>query len=759
MRVVGGTLALVVSLLIAVGGPVAAQPRPVAQAAPAAPRPAVTIKELTVEGNRRVQEAVVLGAVKSKIGSRFNPTTLSEDLRAIFALGFFDDVQMRVEDFEGGVKVAFVVTERPFVRDVSFVGNSKLGSDVLREKIDLKLGRVYNPVDVQRARERLKEHYEEEGYYEVQITPDVDKFADGDVRVTFTINEGRRMTIDRIVVHGNKGLTARQVKRAMATREREFFILRGTVQRQRLDDDVERILALYNDYGYIQARVESHDVVVDREKARVTINITVVEGPQYRVGDLTVSGVTMLPEAEVRKRVKLKPGDVFSRSALRESIRDITDLYSTIGHASADVVPKTDQQPATQRIDIALDITEGPEVYVERINIQGNSRSQDKILRREIPFVEGDLYTLQKLQRAKQRLVNLGYFETVNVTTQPGSDKTKIVVNIDVMERPTGLFSIGGGFSSVDSFIGTIDLSQRNFLGRGWEVSARFRGGAKTQQASLSFTEPWLFDRPLSFGVDLFDTRRQFTEYDIDSLGGGVRLSHPFAEYARWHLGYRLTRDRISGVESNASPILMDEEGSRVTSLVSAALSRDSRDNIMMPTSGGMANLTTEFAGLGGDSKFVKIIGMTSYFKPVWLGHIISGHLESGYGFGWSTEPLPVFERFYLGGPNSIRGFKFRKLSPVDESGTRIGGTSEVLGNAEYLVPLPFNLRVAGFFDIGNVYGFRSKFDITDLREAAGAGVRWNSPFGPIRLDYGINLDRRKGEDFGAFHFSVGSPF
>ncbi|MBI4637808.1 MAG: outer membrane protein assembly factor BamA [Candidatus Rokubacteria bacterium] len=721
--------------------------------------PPILVKELAVEGNRRVQEAVILGRVRSGVGSTFNPSALSEDLRAIFALGFFDDVQMRVEDFEGGVKVTFVVVERPFIRDLDFVGNKKVATSTLQEKIDLKLGSVYNPVEVQRARDRLKDHYEEEGYFEVQITPDTEKFADGDVRVVFNINEGRRITIDRIVIQGNKGLTDKQIKAALVTQERQFFILRGTIQRQRLDEDVERIVVLYNDHGYVQARVESHDVSVDREKARATITFTIVEGRQYHVGTVAITGVTLVPEADVRRQVKLKPGVVFSRTALRESLRGIGDLYSTIGRASAEINPKTEQSAATGTIDLTFEVTEGPEVYVERINITGNLRSQDQVLRREIPLIEGDRFTLQKLQRARQKLVNLGYFEAVNVTTQPGSDKTKIIVNVDVKERPTGLFSIGAGFSSVDSFVGTIDLSQRNFLGRGWEASVRLRAGAVSTQGVISFTDPWLFDRPMAGGFDLFVTEREFDEYDYDTFGGALRVSRPFAEFWRWHLGYRLTQDQISDVTDTASSALLDEQGKRVTSLVSGTLTRDNRDNVFAPTRGGQTSLMAEFAGLGGDSRFVKTIASTSYFQPIWFNHILSGRAEVGYGFGWADDPLPLFERFYLGGPNSIRGLKFRSVSPVDDAGVRIGGTTELLGNLEYIVPLAFGIRVAGFFDIGNVYGFDTKFDPTDTREAVGAGFRWQSPFGPIRLDYGVNLDRRTDEDFGAFHFSVGSPF
>jgi outer membrane protein insertion porin family len=730
--------------------------------------PTVVIKELTVEGHRRVQEAVILGRVRSVVGAPFNPSQASEDIRSIFNLGFFDDVQLKVEDFEGGVKVTFVVVERPFVRDVEFVGSSRITASELQEKVDLKLGSVYNPVEVQRAVDKLKEAYEEEGYFEAKITPEVEKFGDGDVKVVFNVNEGRRITIDRIVLRGNKGLTEKKIKDVMATKERQYFILRGTVQRQRLEEDIDRIAALYQDNGYVQMRVERSDVAVDREKASVTITIDVVEGAQYKVGNLVLTGVTLLPESELRRQLGFKTGDVFSRGALRDGVRSITDLYSTIGRASVDVLPRTEQQAATRTVDVTLEVTEGPEVYVERINITGNTRSEDRILRRELPFVEGDLYTLQKLQRARQRLINLGYFETVNVVTQPGTAKNRIIVNIEVAERPTGLFSIGGGYSSADSFVGTLDISQNNFLGRGWQLGLRIRAGAETQQGQISFTEPWLFDRPLAAGFDLFSTMRTFDEYQYDTVGGNLRLSHPFAEYWRWNVSYRLTQDKISDVVTG-DPLLEEQEGTRITSAIVTGVTRDSRDNIQSPSRGGFTTITADFAGLGGDSKYVKVVASTSYFKPIWFGHILSGRLEGGYGFGWAEDgltgrsELPVFERFYLGGPNTVRSYKPRRISPVDAAGQRTGGSGYDLGNIEYIIPLPYEFRLAGFFDVGNVYGFGTDFDLTEQRYAVGGGIRWRSPFGPIRIDYGINPYRRtingKKDDFGAVQFSVGSPF
>ncbi|MFQ5896751.1 MAG: outer membrane protein assembly factor BamA [Candidatus Methylomirabilia bacterium] len=728
-------------------------------ARPQAEERPIIVRELAVEGNRRIQEAVILGQVQTTVGSPFVPARLAEDIRAIFALGFFEDVELKVEEFEGGLKVTFVVTERPFIRDIEFAGNRRIKTDALREQIELKVGTIYNPVGVRQALEKLKTHYEEQGFFEVQITPESEVLAEGDVKLVFRIQEGRKIKIARIVIEGAESLTPRQIKRVMATRERQYFILRGIVQRQRLEEDLERILALYHDHGYIQARVESHDVIVDPQEAQATIKIVVVEGPQFAVGEVEVAGTSVLPEKEVRRQITLVPGEVFSRSKLRETVRGIRRLYGKIGHAAVEVNPITRSDPAAKTVGVTLEIAEGPEVFVERINISGNVRSEEKILRREVPLAEGDLFTTQQLDRARQKLINLGYFERVNVSTAPGSDKSKIVVNIDVTERATGLFSIGGGFSSVDGLIGTLDLSQRNFLGKGWELFLQIRGGADVQQGTIGFTEPWLFDRPLAAGFDVFNNRRQFTDFSVDSLGGDLRLSHPFMEFWRWHLTYRFTEDEISDVATSASSVLRAAAGSSTTSQVTASMTWDTRDNVFVPTKGGRMSLINEVAGLGGDNRFFKTVGQLSYFYPVLFGTILAGRVEAGHGFGFGSDDLPLFERFFLGGPNSIRSVDFRDISPRDAAGARIGGDSEVLLNVEHLIPLGFGLRLAAFFDVGNVYGSGTDFDLTDTREAAGVGIRWQSPFGPVRLDWGFNLDQRAGEDESQFHFSVGTPF
>jgi outer membrane protein insertion porin family len=739
-------------------------PLPALAQTPGSTERQILVKEITVQGNRRVQEAVILGRVGAKIGSPFVANRTAEDIRNIFALGFFDDVQVRVEDFEGGVKLIYVVAERPFVRDILFSGNKKQDASTLLEKIDLKLGSVYNPVEVNRAADKLKDFYEQEGYFEVGITPDVEKLPDGDVTVTFKIAEGRQISIQQILIEGAQGLTPKQIKAAMETQERQYVILRGTVQRQQLDEDVDRITQLYNDNGYVQARVESADINVDREKAGATIRIVIVEGPQFKVGGVDVTGNSLLPIEEIRRRIQLKPGDIFSRSKLRDSVKGITDLYSAIGRASADVTPATMQDIPNRLMNIVFEIVEGPETYVERINISGNQRSEEKILRREIPMAEGDLFTTQKLERAKQRLTNLNFFDKVNATTAPGSAKDKIIVNIDVTEKPTGLFSIGGGYSSQDGAIGTLDLSQRNFLGKGWEVFLRLRGGGKVQTGTIGFTEPWLFDQPLAAGFDLFDNRRILDQYTVNSLGGDVRMGHPLGEYSRWNAVYRVSQDKVSNVDPLGSPELLSQEGTHLTSMIGLSVARDTRDSVFDPTRGWTASLGVDFAGVGFGERWVRSTANTTYHQPLpWYAHVLSFRLMAGYEVGWGDKSVPLFERFYLGGSNSLRQFKALQVSPMDSSGTRIGGNTELLGTVEYLIPLFFGIKAAIFTDIGNVWGpdinGGSNPKLNDLRYGMGAGLRWNSPFGPLRVDYGINLDRRRNESFGNFNFSAGSSF
>jgi outer membrane protein insertion porin family len=723
--------------------------------------PVPTVKDIAVEGNRRVQAAAILARVKTRIGDPFSPAALREDARSIFALGFFDDVQVRTEEFEGGVRVVFAVAERPILREVGFEGNRELKTEDLRAAAALRVGVLYNPVDVRKAEEAIRQKYDDEGFFGATITPRTELTPEGDLRVVFRIDEGRKLYIDRIVIEGNHALSAKEIKGAMETKERYLWILPfSTVHRRVFDDDVDRILNLYADHGYIQARVESHDIVPDLRRGKVTLYVRLVEGAQFHVGTLSVRGNEILSAGEILRIIRLKPGDVFDRGLLRDGVRAVTDRYSEIGRARAEVDPQTEVDSEKSRVNVVLAIAEGNEVYVERINITGNQRSSEKVLRRELRVSEGELFTNQKLVRSRQRLFNLGYFEEVNASVEPGSAPDKVVVNINVKERATGLFSIGAGYSSLDGLFGTVDLTQRNLFGRGWEAFARFRIGTKARLGLVGFTEPYLFDMPLRAGFDVYDTQRDFDDFNEERLGGDLRASYPLGEFTTISGVYRLENVTVSNISNTASDDLKEQIGTKLNSVVNFVLTRDSRDNVFEPTLGSRHSIDLAFAGLGGDVQYYRVVGETAWWFPLPIFNwVLATRGLAGVTEGWGGQTTPIFERFFLGGSTTLRGQRTRSVAPKDFQGNVIGGDTELVFNLELLFPIVPHFRLALFFDTGNAYGFGVPFNPTNLRYGAGPGVRFFSPMGPIRLDYGFNLDRQPGEKVGYVNFSVGAPF
>jgi outer membrane protein insertion porin family len=719
------------------------------------------VRDIGVEGNRRIQSPVILNRVVTKIGDTFSPTAIREDVRNVFSLGFFDDVQVRVEEFEGGVRLIFVVTERPLVREVSFEGNDELKTEELRERAAIRVGVLYNPVEVQRAADAIRLRYEEEGFFGVEITPRTERTPEGDLRVVFRIVEGKKMYIDRIVIEGNEAIPAKKIKGALLTQERIFFILPfSKVSRKVFEEDAERVINLYADNGYIQARVESQEIVPDFQRNKLTLRMRVVEGPQFRVGAVSFRGNEILTNEQIQPLILLKEGDVFNRSLLRNTVRNIADRYSEIGRARAEVTPATETDTRALRVNVTITIREGPEVYVERINIRGNTKSSEKVLRRELRVVEGELFTNQKLVRSRQRLFNLGYFDEVNISTEPGSTPERIVINIDVRERATGLFSVGAGYSSLDNVFATIDVTQRNLFGRGQEVYARFRIGAESRLGQVGFTEPYLFDIPLRAGFDVYDREREYPDFTEERLGGDLRASYPLQEFITASAIYRLESVDISDVAEDASDDLKQELGNKLNSVIELALARDTRDNFFEPTTGSRSVVDLSFAGLGGDTRFYRVVAEHGHFFPLPIFNwIFAARGLAGYSHGWGGEEVPIFERFFLGGGSTLRGQGTREVGPKDENGAVIGGTSELLASVELLIPVFPRFRLVFFFDVGNAYGFGDDFDPTDVRMGAGAGFRFFSPLGPLRLELGYNLDRKAGEDAYQIHFAVGSPF
>jgi outer membrane protein insertion porin family len=657
--------------------------------------------------------------------------------------------------------VIFVVVERPLLREVSFEGNAEVKTEDLREKAAIRVGVLYNPVEVQKAEEAIRQKYEDEGFFGAQIVPRTERTPEGDLRVVFRIEEGPKLHIDRIIIEGNQALTASQIKAAMQTKERLYWIFPfSTVQRRVFEDDAERILQLYGDHGFIQARVESTEIVPDLARKKVTLRVRVVEGPQFRTGTITITGNEMLSTEEVRKYLKLEEGGVYNRGAVRAAVRSLSDRYSELGRARAQIDPRAVNDLPNLKVDVTLAIVEGGPVYVERINITGNTKSSEKILRRELRVAEGELFTYQKLVRSRQRLFNLQYFDEVTVDTEQGSSPDKVVINIHVKERATGVFSIGAGYSSLDSLFATLDITQRNLFGRGQELFLRFRIGAESRLGLVGFTEPYLFDIPLKAGFDIYDRLREYDDFTEERLGGDIRASYPLTEFISLSGVYRLEDVDITDVAATASEDLKSQEGTSLNSVVEFVLARDSRDNFFEPTQGSRNALEFSFAGLGGDTQYYKFVAETAWFFPLPVFNLVWA-VRGLYGMaeGWGGQEVPIFERFFLGGATTLRGQRTRSVAPKDRQGEVIGGDKELLFSTELLIPIVARFRLALFFDAGNAYGFGTEFDPTNLRYGAGVGIRFFSPLGPLRLDVGYNLDREPGEDQYQFHFTVGAPF
>jgi outer membrane protein insertion porin family len=528
--------------------------------------------------------------------------------------------------------------------------------------------------------------------------------------------------------------------------------------------DLALIIHRYFDKGYVQADILDHKVLLSEDKRWLFITIAVSEGEQFRVGEVDITGDILTTKEELLENLKIESGEVFSRSAVTKGIEKITDIYGDKGFANADFKPLSLVDEGKKTVDLTIEISKSEPVFVERIDITGNVRTRDKVVRRELEVLEGELFSTSGLKRSRNNLRRLGYFEDVRIERSAGSTPDKIKLDVRVKERPTGAFTLGVGYSSFDKLIGSASVSQSNLLGTGLKVNLSVLLSGRSSRYNISFTEPWLFDKPLSAGFDLFNTARDFPDFSIDEKGFGLRFGFPlYKRTTRGFLSYSLEEVDVADVDENASLVIREQEGLRVVSSVKARVKRDTRDDAFFPTEGSLSSISAQYAGglLGGDTDFIKFEGDAVKFFPLpWWELIFSLKGSAGYIDGFSGQDEPIYERFFLGGINSLRGFESRSVGPEDPgTGELIGGNIKLLASAELLFPLFVvrNLKGVLFFDIGNSY--EDRVDFGDLRMGAGAGVRWFSPLGPLRIEWGYNLDRQEDEESNLWEFSVGRAF
>ena len=747
---------------------------------------------IEVQGNRRIETATVLAKIKTKEGDIFSPSQIREDIKVLYQLGHFEDVQVRTEGFENGLKLIFQVKEKPLIRDISFEGNEELTTEKIKEAVTLLPRTAFNAQLLQENAEKIRLKYQDAGYYEAVVVPVVTELRGGDRTVVFYIEEGNKVTLQEVRVTGNKAISSDEIKDALKTQEHWFFSLlgrSGTLRMDELNEDVETIKNLYFNKGYIQVQVdepviekdlpsttETYDllgtpntITIDHSHELV-VRFNIREGEQFHIGAISFKGNTTLSDSDLEKEVRLKHGDVFSRDGLRQDVGRIMDRYDGIARPFASVVPQFNINPDTRAVDIDIEIQEGGEVRIGRIDITGNIKTRDKVVRREMRLDEGDLYSKKSLKRSYERINNLQFFETVDIVPERRLRGEELMdLNVKVKEKMTGTMSIGGGYSSVDKLVGIAEITQGNLGGRGQLLKFKTQWGGTHKMLMLSFSEPYIFDEPVWGKVDLYKQDQEYDGYTLDTKGIGLSVGKSFNEYFSGSVKYGYDHSLVSKFTTTTLPTQLLRQmaiyGTTIaTSAVTAGLSWDSRDFYLDPKTGARHSLFVQYAGgpLGGDTHFVKSVGDSAWYFPLFWDTVFMARGRLGWAGSLTDRPLPLGERFYVGGSGTVRGFRYGTVGPLDPvSNDRIGGNKELIFNMEYSFPIVPAARLKGllFYDIGKAFNDRELISYRELRHSAGWGFYWLSPIGPLRFEWGYIVNQKPGDQASEFEFSIGSQF
>jgi outer membrane protein insertion porin family len=723
------------------------------------------IAQINIAGNQRIEADAIQRLVKSQVGSVYQPANLSKDLKAIFAMGYFDDLWVEAVSSPEGKIITFHVKEKATIRRIRVTGNNHFDEEKIKENLTISTGSIVNIFKIRKNIEQIETLYKDDNYYKARVDYEIMPIENNQADLEFKIEEGPKLYITDIVFEGNRAFTAKRLKKEMSTSEKGFLYWitsSGDLDRATLDQDIAKLNAFYHNSGYIRARVG--DPQVDVLDAGIQITIKIEEGPQFTVGKIDVDGDLIKPKEELLKLLTIGKESHYDREKLQQDVIALTDIYGDEGYAHADVAPQIKENVDNQTVDITYHIEKKQLVYFEDIVITGNTNTRDKVIRRELRVYEQALFNGKALKRSIRNLYRLDYFEDIKVNTLQGSADDKMDLTIDVKEKSTGVFSFGAGFSSEENVFLVGAISQRNFLGRGQTLQFNGTIGGSTSRYSISFTEPWLFDTRLSATIDAYNQQKDYSEYDLNSLGGGVRFSYPIFDYTRFYWGYNYDQSEVDNITDEAADTIKELEGVNITSSVKLGLGYDSRDRTFNATEGSKHSISYEYAGLGGDIGFNKYLLESGWYIPLFKGFVGFVHGKAGFVRENSDGKfLPDYEKFYLGGINSLRGYGYRGvyLTEINKDGdeTKVGGESMVQFNIELIIPLYTEMGLVGvvFYDRGNVYADEIEWD--DMRASYGYGIRWLSPLAPIRLEYGIVLDPREGDETGRWEFTLGGSF
>ncbi len=751
-----------------------AQPGP---ETPAASEERKIVKAIEIQGNKTSSISLILSKIKTRVGQEYLQSVISDDLKRLYNTGYFSDVTVDRQDYEGGFRVIITVVEKPIIDKITFSKTRHINSRVLQQKIQSKPGKFLDSKSLKDDVEVIEEFYSKKGLTMAEVAPEtsVDEVTNK-AKIHFVIKEGSQVRIRRISVYGNKAYPQKKIVGLIKTRAKWLFNS-GFLKEDLLKEDMERIVAFYEQNGFIDAAAEySLDY---GSEGRLAVGIKIDEGKQYFTDEVTIAGYSVLTEKEIRAiMTEAKQGKAFSREKLSVDVNNIQTLYFDHGYIFAKVNDSTSLNPETGKVDIKLDINEGDLAYVNKIKIEGNTQTRDIVIRREVSLAPGDKFDGEKLRRTKDRLKALGYFEDVNYDIEDTDASMKKDLVVQVKEAKTGTFSFGGGFSTVDQVVGFVEIEQRNFdfsnwptfTGGGQNLLVRAETGSVRNNTRLSFTEPWFFDYPVSAGFDAYRSahdkqRNTGYSYNETRLGGDVRLGKRFNDFVSADMIYRNERIKIEDFDAGVSADLLAEQGENTVSSLGFGLTRDDRDSVINPTKGLYVNGFADFAGgvLSGDKDFYRFQPRASYYIPFKFNSVLELRLRGGFMQPYGdSEKVPIFERFFVGGARTIRGYDERKVGPIDSvTNDPIGGESLLVGNVEYVIPLIDFLKLAVFVDSGNVWADAEDFGSGDFKSGTGLGLRVKTPIGPVSVDYGYPLNDEPGEQSrsGKFYFNVSRGF
>jgi outer membrane protein insertion porin family len=788
----------------------AGEPAPAAKPAPAKPAaaaPNLKVVKLQFRGNRKVEDDAIKVNLKTAPGVTLSQETVRDDVRAIWKMGYFEDVQVEVSEGKGGSVVTFVLREKPSIAKIYVAGNDELSLSKINEALDIKKDQILDLAKIKKNVEKIKDAYVEKGFYMAEVSYEIKRDGSATVDVWFHVRENAKVEVRRVNFVGNQAISDAELRGVISTQEGNILSVltsAGTYREDVFQRDLLLIQAHYWDHGYVQVKVGNPLVELSPDKQSMYITISIDEGPQYHLGKVDVTGDLLMPKEFFLSRVSVKPGEIFNRSKLSDDLQRLTDYYKDRGYAYVNATPTTPVNEKTKIVDVFFEIQKGELVTINRINIRGNNKTRDKVMRREMRIIEGDIYNQSLLDYSKKRVNALGYFEKVDMSTKRAETDDKMDVNFEVAERPTGTFQIGAGFSSVENFIAQAQVSQNNLFGRGQLLTLQLQYSGLRQLYLLQFQDQYFLDTPWTFGFNLFRQDQFLFSFVRNSKGGSLTWGYLLAEDTRLLLTYTLEDVGVStsGFSSlfSTSVIQPTQVGSianllrsGITSSGKAVLSYDSRDNRLFPTRGWYNTISAEVADpyTLSQNVFTRYEATARAFYPLWGPFVL--RLKGNVGLIGSRDDrgVPIFERYFVGGIYDIRGFSPRSLGPVIRAESTqapdgslnnflIGGNMEVIGNAEVEFPIFDKVGIRGvvFTDVGNAFNLEDQYcklkpfnvdvskdpcknplNIGAYRASWGFGFRWQSPIGPLRFEWGIPFWTIPGEEPIVFEFTIGNFF